>query len=473
MPTTLFPLVSNYTVRDSGDDTDQRFVNCYPEMLTKDEIYVVKRPGTTLNTQVVGTGAPEGRGVYSWEGNVYSVFDNKLYKGSTSLQTLNTSTGVVHWGQLKGTTDYLLLSDGTDLWTIQTDDTVTKVTDVDFPGAHVSGIVVMDGYVFVMKKNGEIYNCDLEDPLNWTASNFISAELESDDGVALVKHLNYVVALGDWSMQMFYDAANATGSPLSIQEGAVSHIGCAAGNSVVNINDTVVWVGQSNENGKFICMFEGLQTKIVSPKSINRLLEAEGSAISNSYAFVVSIAGHTFYILNLTSSNKTIVYDLADRVWCEFTSYNGTTESNFAYVQSTMHNKLPVLCHESDGSLYNFSHNSYTDNGNTIKVLGQTKKFNGTDPQEGGLSSVKNKFLDRLIVIGDKADNSALFYISFTDDDYQSFSNERTVDLNDAIPQLTVLGKFKRRAFKYRFEANLPMRVNSFELVYRIGNYGS
>ncbi|HCZ48976.1 MAG TPA: hypothetical protein DCZ11_08220, partial [Gammaproteobacteria bacterium] len=62
---------------------------------------------------------------------------------------------------------------------------LTTVSDVDYPAATVPGVVTLDGYTFVMDADGTIYNSDLEDPTAWDSLNFINAEIEADDGVAL------------------------------------------------------------------------------------------------------------------------------------------------------------------------------------------------------------------------------------------------------------------------------------------------
>jgi hypothetical protein len=97
-----------------------RFVNVMAEMvtntLTQDQrLFALKRNGYSQYTQPP-LGAATGRGCFYWEdtGAVYSVFGDTLYKGTTSIGTLNTSTGVVSF---RTSTPLLLWSKDSRSWT--------------------------------------------------------------------------------------------------------------------------------------------------------------------------------------------------------------------------------------------------------------------------------------------------------------------------------------------------------------------
>ena len=128
--------------------------------------------------------------------------------------------------------------------------TITKITDADYPAVTVPGVAYLDGYFFVMDANGTIYNSGLEAPLAWNSLDFINCEAEPDGGMAIAKYLNYVVGFGNWTTQFFYDAANATGSPLAVIQSATIQIGCANGYSVAQFDGKLVWMGTSHEKGR-------------------------------------------------------------------------------------------------------------------------------------------------------------------------------------------------------------------------------
>ena len=153
--TERIPLVGSHTNRFAAATKDQIFYNVIPESIKnpitgKTSIFLNKRGAFTADTTVV---AGVGRGLYYWSrtSKKYSVIANKLYIDTSAALTLTTSTGNCWFAEVSGTTDYLLLSDGTDMWTISTTDVVTDITDVDMPAGPLSP-VGMDGYVFIAKR---------------------------------------------------------------------------------------------------------------------------------------------------------------------------------------------------------------------------------------------------------------------------------------------------------------------------------
>lgn len=195
----------------------------------------------------------------------------------------------------------------------------TQITDPDYPATTVPGIVFLDGYFFVMTPDGVIYNSNLEDPTNWNALDYITAEMEPDGGVAIAKHLNYLVAFGEKTTEFFYDAANAApGSPLSRVDNAFMFYGCAAGNSVVHMNNTLVWMCQTQQFGRQVAVMNGFAPQIISTPFVERILAADD--LATVYAFNTKVLGHDFYVLTLKTSNITLVFDFTSKLWYQWTS---------------------------------------------------------------------------------------------------------------------------------------------------------
>lgn len=537
MPTVPLPLVAEQGGRIDTLTKDVQLKNLYIDKTGNKDFWVVKRPGSSQDIQPAA-GAGTARGCFNWDGTKYSVIDNTLYKGTTSLsvsETLDNAAAVDAGGgdttfpitghsllagdrvTITGTTNY----DGTyyiksvatntititvtfaaetfagtetvvshltgsssrvywalidtdprvlcvqcdgDLYTISDADVVTRVTDTDYPSNVIGGIVYMNGYIFVSTTKGQIYNSNAGDETAWTATDFLTAEAQSDDGVSIIRYKDNIVAFGEYSTQFFYDAANASGSPLSKVEGSVTSIGCCSATTVVNVDPTVFWVGQDSGGGRFICSLEGYVVQKVSNPYINRLLNAEGAGITSCNAYAMRVDGHQFYIVNLNSQGISIVYDVDMKLWFKWTLYTGGAETYFKFIDHiTDDDEGNFLLHETDGYFYSFDIDTYQDAGQTIYVSGQTALFDG-DTQE-------NKFMERLEVVGDHETTAATLTISYSDDNYKNFSTGRAVDLVGR-PYLTRLGRFVRRAFKYTFESNDPMRLKSFMVTVNKGFFG-
>lgn len=133
--TVRIPLAGNNQQRATNQDKDQRFINYMIEtskntVTDTKKLFCVKRPGTVLYS-TPSVSAAAGRGTWYFNGAVWSVFGNTLYKGTTSKQVLSTSTGMCGAVEYVNQDDFgkrgLFLADGIDAWTIDSNDVVTRV----------------------------------------------------------------------------------------------------------------------------------------------------------------------------------------------------------------------------------------------------------------------------------------------------------------------------------------------------------
>ena len=327
-----------------------------------------------------------------------------------------------------------------------------------FPADIVPGTVYLDGYTFVMTSDGKIWNSAINNPLLWYPLDFITAEGEPDKGVAIAKHFNYVVAFGQWSTEFFYDAAIVTGSPLLSNQTMRIEFGCANGDSVAEMEQTVIWVGVGKNTGRVVLMLDGTRPTQVSDPSIERILN--NSVLTNVRAYTIKVAGHFFYILNLLDDDITLVLDVKTKEWCIWTSFVNNKETYFDGVFFTSLNNVNYTLDNIDGKVYNISETEYHDESGPIQFRIRTPLIDA--------DSTKRKFISRLEVVGDKA--SSTLRIRHTDDDYQNWSPYRNINLGDARSILYQCGSFRRRAFEFFHTDNTPLRLNYCELDMEPGN---
>jgi hypothetical protein len=316
----------------------------------------------------------------------------------------------------------------------------------------VPGAAYFDTYIFVMTSDGKIWNSEPNNPNNWDALNFITAEAEPDQGVALAKHLNYLIAFGQWSTEFFYDAANTVGSPLLPNQTFRIEFGCANGDSVVEMEQTVVWVGVGQNTGRMVLMLDGTRPIQVSDASIERILN--GSSLTNVRAYSLKVSGHYFYVLNLLDDNMTLVLDVKSKQWCIWTSYLDNKEDILDGVFYTSYNNKSYSLDNLDGKLYNISEESYSDDAGPIQFRIRTNLIDA--------SSTKRKFIGRLEVVGDKI--GATLRVRHTDDDYNNWSQYRNVDLNANRSVLYQNGSFRRRAYEFFSTDDVPLRLQACEV---------
>lgn len=457
------PLIVTASNRNSSVAKDARLVNCYVEANPQtEEIFIYKRPGLAEASRPPAADVA-GYGIFNWEGDIYSIFGNKLYRNGVAVTgTIDNSQQVYKFSSILGAVPKMVFGNGQQAYAYDVAGGITAnlhSINVDFPDTFVKGWAYLNGATYVMNPQAVIWGSAINSvsvPGDWTPLNFISAQIEPDDGVALDKQLVYVVAFNQWSTEIFFDAGNPTGSPLGSVPGSKISYGCISADSVQSIDTKLIWITRTRQGSPQVAVMEGLSVTIVSTPSIERLLE--GADYTTVYSFVLRVNGHSFYVVTLKESNLTLAYDLSQDLWHQWTDANG---NYFPFVGAAVDNQeRTILQHESNGRLYYFGMNYTNDAGTVIDSIVYTPKFDA--------STRRKKTLGIMTFVADKQEGS-LLEVSVSDDDYKTWSPPRNVYLSQTNPQLTNCGTFRSRAWKLRHRSDTPMRLQAIEVQYDIG----
>jgi hypothetical protein len=451
------PLALQPDNRAESPDKDGRLVNGYLEKNPLTGGYVLnKRPGLLASGAAL-TG--NGYGAYNWKGSVYAIFGTSLYKDGVSLGAV--SAGNYYFSSTRGATPYLVLGNGTNTYAVDGAGTITAISGANFPSPTIKGIVYLDATTYVGNTAANIRgSTNLDDPLDWTdVTNTLTAQIEPDDGVALAKQLVYVIMFKEWSTEVFYDALNATGSPLAPVQGAKVSFGCANADSVQDIEGTLFWLSANRSAAPQVMQMDALKASSVSTKAIDRLF-GEANVSTNVYSFTFRYEGHKFYVITVKNANLTLVYDAVDKLWAQWTDANG---NYWPYVAATFKIGTGLLLqHETNGQMYVLDARYTSDNGSPIVVDLYTPNF------DGGVSRMKT--LSDLAFIGDQVTGSVL-QVRFNDDDYMAdkWTNFRQVDMSMQKPHLDNCGSFIRRATHIRHACDTRLRLTDTELLLDLG----
>jgi len=265
------------------------------------------------------------------------------------------------------------------------------------------------------------------------------------------------VAFGPKSTEFFYDAANASGSPFNRNAGTVLQIGCAAPYAVYENERFLIFIGQSESGGRAAWLVEGFSPKKISTESVERILDAAGTGIAIAKGYGVRTKGHLFYLINLSSC--TLVYDVEEKVWHEWSTNVATAHTTFTYnYQTDIGNGKSALLHNTDGYVYVLDPTIYLDNATAILADAYTQKYDG--------STMNRKFMHNLNVIGDL---SSSYTIRWSDDDYATWNSFFT--LSTTRPFISRCGSFRRRAFNIRHTANEDFRLEAIEFEVDVGTH--
>lgn len=311
---TYVPTIVNTDVVSCLYDADTGLIQFYKNGVGFASTTVT--PGTTLHAYyampaIVGTVTANFAGAFTYTPVVGAT---ALVITTPSLPFQSANTGET------ATTQYIMFKNAEYAWYATSAGVVTKVVS-NYPAytvGTVPGVIYLDTYFIVMDVTGKLYNSGRNDPATWGALDFITAANEPGAGVALAKSQNYAIALKEYSIEPFYNAANPVGSILSPVDNGFLKIGCASAGSVATKDESIVFMSQSRQKGRGIQLMVGLQAQEISTPDIERVINADDLATVHSYC--IRIDGHDLYVLTLVSSNITLVYDFTSKAWAQWSS---------------------------------------------------------------------------------------------------------------------------------------------------------
>lgn len=334
------------------------------------------------------------------------------------------------------------------------------------PPASTGAIVYMNGYFYIITNNGKIYNCDFNDPLNWDPTRYLTAQMYPGKWSSLVRQNNFLVAFSNLATQTFIDNANTTGSPLVNYESGAQQNGCTDPQSVAVNGSQVTWVGYTKTGQRTVFVMSGLSSPqdIGSMQVRNWLADAE--TVRGAY---IRSGGKQLYLLgplvgSSTPLGLTWVYDYETGLWNRWkfvpTTTNGAAFEGVAV--GTPIGNAPTIYIVFSGRVYRLLDTATQDDSNSFEVIAQTQQID--------FGTLSRKFLSRLRFVANQTTTSSLISVSYSDDDTQTFSTPRTVDVSTANPFLPLGGNFRRRVFKFSYTGALRQQWFGIELYFRFGN---
>jgi hypothetical protein len=412
---------------------------------------VYKRPGLlALSTVAAGTGL----GVFNWNNDIYSIFNGQLYKDGMAKGAVDTTSSYTFTSCL-GATPKLFLKNLTNAYNYDDTNGLVQVTDTNYAGTTVRGCVYLDGTTYVLTPASAIDGDDFNDPTTWDPLNTLLVQIEPDAPQCLAKQLVYVIAIKSTETEVFYDAGNGTGSPLGPVQGSKLGVGARAATSVVRCGDDLAWVGTTAEGSVQVMLMSKVHGETISTPPVERLLAPLDFTVV--YAWSAKVAGHRYYVVTLKNSNLTLAFDLTSGLWYIWTDSNG----NYLPIVSSTYNSLaqPVLQHETNGKLYTLDAQTYQDDGVNFTFSLFTPNYDGGVRTEKTCSTIE--------LLADEVSTNV--GVSWSDDDYQTFTVPQLVNLNSTQPMIQDGSSYRKRAFNIVNTDSTFLRIKAIQPISSAG----
>jgi len=201
-------------------------------------------------------------------------------------------------------------------------DGTTLTTNTDADALPASGVAATDSlFVFGGLDTTQVFSSELNDPLNYDALDFASAEWKPDYIVTPIEQGGTLYAFGTRTVQAFYYDAGA-GFPYSAYKDLKLDVGLAGKRAVCATNETLFFLAHDGS----IRRLDGATATPIQTPAIHRIIMGDAanglagwSDLSQTVASAHVWQGHLFIVFN--NPDGCVVFDQTTQLWHERQSY--------------------------------------------------------------------------------------------------------------------------------------------------------
>lgn len=333
---------------------------------------------------------------------------------------------------------------------------MARILSPNYPTTSVGPIIELDGFLFVAGSGG-IYNSDLNSVISWSSGSFIPCNTVTDGMVCIRRYKNKIIGFGAGSIETFFNAGNASNSPLSRITGETYYIGAKSSAVPFGFSFGEYFAFPGSINGSYAGMYEytGNSIQKISNRFVDSLTtHSNGSGFAFSRVFAMN-GNHYVYLSGATE----LLYSFELKQWFP---PNLLTASNFTRAVIVGAGLDVYFSNgsgdDTTGQIYRISGYNpvYQDNGSAYTMTIQTEpKF---------LNGGKPFIIDWIDVICDTQASGASTVLA-SGDDYATFDTLGTIDLTSQLKRIQPGGRYESSvAFKLTDAGNQPWRGQALKV---------
>lgn len=357
--------------------TRQRRLNVYLE-IRKDEdkssIVAYGTPGLQLAFNA--SGSTPARGMVGNDSGLFEVAGNQVLNLSPTGTVLNsavigTSYGLV--GMALNPTQLMIVDGSTGYVFNPQTGVVTAPTG--FPNGARTIAYCNGFFIAELPGTNQFFVSALNDGTTWPSLSYAAA-VQAIDGIAAIDTIGGLLIIFTYGHTEFWQNVGSTPEPFQYITNSATMYGIEAINSRAHVGDSIIFLAHTgggsfqNSSGSFqVARIRGYTVEIISTSDIDNIIQgmARSSTIKDATAISYQQDEHAFYQLSFPTANRSLLFDSKTNLWSEVQSgltplYAARHLGNLAAqaFQQT------YVADYSNGNIYNFNPQFYTDNGNTI-----------------------------------------------------------------------------------------------------------
>lgn len=296
-------------------------LNCFAEQAPKDgsKQPVILRRGCGIRAWGgVASDVISVRGMHVMADVLYAVIGTNLY--SVSSSGVATDIGDVPGGERVSMAD-----NGEDLAIVRKNGdgyhydgaTTVQITDptyVGFGGGVDVGM--LDGFfLFRIPNSNQVFNSGLN-AVTFDGLDIFTAEGASGATNGMIIDNREIILTKALTSERWYDAANEEGSPFSRTPDGLTQLGCAAGDSLAQQDNSVFWLANDLTFRRMASPFPVKVSQYGIDSTVQRMAQ-----VSDGFGFSYAQDGHLFVCFTFPFAGRTLVFDVSTSEWHERESY--------------------------------------------------------------------------------------------------------------------------------------------------------
>ncbi len=206
-----------------------------------------------------------------------------------------------------------------EIFNLQTN-TFTHISDPEFllPSAMA---VYSDTYFVNLQRGANTFQIsDNLDGLAWNGLDTGQTSLTSDTKVAIATTHRELWLMGTKNCEVWYNNGDAS-FPYSPVAGVLIEHGIAAPYSVVNLDNTLYWLGQDAQGRALVWRANGYMPEKISTTALEYQM-SQWPTLGDCLAWSFQISGHAFYALYSPHNDTTWIYDVGMQTWQEWAHWD-------------------------------------------------------------------------------------------------------------------------------------------------------
>lgn len=370
---TQIMLATESAVSRAPQLSSERLVNLFVERQAQDAKSQAPLFGVPGMTAFCTYPTGNARGSWNFNGLAYFVEGPNLHSVDANGNKGILGVGIAGSGPVSMSDNgvQLMIVNGGEGYVYTVAGGLVQVTD---PGFYpCSTVIFFDGYfVFDRLGTNEWFLSNLYDGTTYNALDFASAEAQPGFVIATVQNLQLLFIFCTAHIELWYDAGAPT-FPFQRYAGGVINYGCISPYAIIKQDGAIFFLGADK-------VFYRLQANTpirVSTHPIEHIIQQDLD-ITQAQCFTFTIEGHKMVVLNLVSSNRTLVFDISTGKWHERQSWTNNPDGSIsdlgrwrASTAVEIYQKI-LLGDAFSGTIGVLDWTVYTEYGNTIPALIQT-----------------------------------------------------------------------------------------------------